>query len=208
MVQMILIPQIFHRIWLGDKEMPEEFVYYGETWKKLHPSWKIKLWTEENIPKLINQEAFDNAKLVAQKSDILRYECLFREGGTFVCTDFEAYRNIAPLLDNVDCFSASEAKGFISIGIMGCTPKHPIFKRLIDNLPQSIEDNKDKFINEQTGPGYMTRTVSFDEIKVFPPELFYPVKFPIDVGPDKGADYPNAYANHHWSGSWLPEGWR
>ena len=62
---MILIPQIFHRIWLGDKEMPEEFVYYGETWKKLHPSWKIKLWTEENIPKLINQEAFDNAKLVA-----------------------------------------------------------------------------------------------------------------------------------------------
>lgn len=75
------IPRVFHRIWLGG-EMPEEFRGYGETFRKLHPDWEMKLWTEENLPPLKNQREFDEARTFAQKADILRYELLYEQGAS------------------------------------------------------------------------------------------------------------------------------
>ena len=67
------IPRVFHRIWLGDAPMPEEYVRFGEGWERLHPGWTMRLWTDADLPPLRNQAAFDVATSFAQRADIARY---------------------------------------------------------------------------------------------------------------------------------------
>ncbi|MEN6461049.1 MAG: glycosyltransferase [Syntrophomonas sp.] len=198
----LFFPRIFHRIWLGKKSMPGEFVEYGNTWLKHHPNWQMWLWNDHNIIPLQNQQVYGTASSVVQKVDIARYEILYNFGGIYIDCDFECLRNIEDLLVGVEAFAASESKGIISNGIMGCKPGHQIFKLLIDNLPCSINDHRHEHITEQVGPGYVTRLIgNRKDLMVFGPELFYPYLW--TEKHRKGEFFPNAYAVHHWAGSWL-----
>jgi len=86
---------------------------------------------------------------------------------------------------------------------MGATAKHPVFKKLINAAPKSIEENKDCGPNIKTGPVFMTKTLTFDEIHVFSPWYFFPTPPGIMSPPGQAHQYPHAYANHHWAGSWI-----
>src|ERR671939_669644 len=103
----MLIPRLFHWIWLGNRPLPTEHRRWIGGWLELHPRWKHVLWTEENRPTLINEEQFQRADSYAQQSDILRYEIVYRHGGVYVDTDFECLRNIEPLMEGADAFIAS-----------------------------------------------------------------------------------------------------
>jgi mannosyltransferase OCH1-like enzyme len=199
----MIIPKIFHRIWLGGNPMPEEFEYYGETWIKNHPDWQMKLWTEDNIPPLMNQKEFDNEQSMAGKADILRFELLNYYGGVYIDTDFECYKNIEPLIKDLDCFMASEHEGTISIGIIGAVPKHPIIQKIIEALPGSIRKNKHQTLNIKSGPAFVTKLLKVNELTVFSEKYFYPTKFPFNQKPNMGHKYPDAVANHHWAMSWM-----
>jgi hypothetical protein len=49
----------------------------------------------------------------------------------------------------------------------------------------------------------MTKTLSFKEIHVFSPFYFFPTP-PASISPPRQQHvYPEAYANHHWSQSWV-----
>ena len=63
--------RIFHRIWLGSKPLPAEFAAFGETWAAHHPGWEMRLWTDANLPPLINQQAFDRAPTFAAEPESL-----------------------------------------------------------------------------------------------------------------------------------------
>lgn len=199
----LLIPKIFHVMWHGDKPMPDEQVEYGKTWLSYHPDWEMKLWNSENMIKLQNQESYDKSTIFAQKADIARYEVLYNFGGVYIDSDFECLKNIEELLVNVNAFSAYASKGFVEIAIMGCTPKNPIFKMLIDGIPQSIEKYKKFPIVYQTGPIYASKILrTRRDITIFKPELFYPSC----QGKEKYINndiFQNAYAIHHSANSWL-----
>lgn len=200
----IKIPRIFHRIWVGKKEMPEEFKYYEETWAKLHPDWEIKLWTDENMIPLKNQKEYDNAKTPALKSDIARLEVLYKYGGIYIDCDFECLKNLEPLLDNVKAFAAWQDKCTINSAIMGCTPGHPVFKKLVYCATANINKHRNEIITCQAGPVYITRFLKLAKgVKIFPKEIFYPYYF--NEKHRKNDVFPEAYAVHHWAGSWLDE---
>jgi len=55
----IIIPKIFHFIWLGDKKLSEEHIEFINTWKTNHLDWEIKIWKDDNIFPLQNQVSFD-----------------------------------------------------------------------------------------------------------------------------------------------------
>ena len=56
-----MIPKIIHQIWLGDQsKRPNEFI---KTWVDMNPSWKHILWTESNIPNLVNQKSTTSISL-------------------------------------------------------------------------------------------------------------------------------------------------
>ena len=113
----LLIPKVFHRIWLGGP-LPDEYVAFGESFQRCHPQWQMILWDETNLPPLRNQQAFAAATSLAQKADIARYELLYRQGGIYLDTDFECRKSLEPLLDGVRSFAATEDERWISIGIM------------------------------------------------------------------------------------------
>jgi mannosyltransferase OCH1-like enzyme len=197
-----MIPRVFHRIWLGTQQMPDEFVQYGETWTKHHPGWAMQLWTDENLPEIINQQEYLLADSTAHKADILRYEVIYRYGGIYIDTDFECLRNIEPLLKGVQAFAASSDPGLVAIGVFGAEREHPLLADVIARLPTSSRRKRYLSITEQTGPDFFTSVVArHPETVVFEAKLFYPYNWREMWR--KGQKFPDAYAVHHWSGSWT-----
>ena len=74
-----LIPKIIHQIWLGSS-LPEKYKRFQQSWKKYHPDWTYILWSEKEIEEfgLKNKKIYDKTKNLGQKSDIARYEILYR----------------------------------------------------------------------------------------------------------------------------------
>ena len=40
------IPRTFHFIWLGQQDLPGQFIENILSWKQFHPDWAIKLWVD------------------------------------------------------------------------------------------------------------------------------------------------------------------
>jgi mannosyltransferase OCH1-like enzyme len=201
----LLIPRIAHYIWIGGNPLPDEFKYYQEKFKHLHPDWKVMHWDDDNVnpDELINKEAYLNADNIVLKADILRLELIYKYGGIFCDQDMEFYKNIDPYIEDLDCFGCGEKPGIIGNAIIGATPKHPTILKAIKGIPDSIKNNPDAPPNIQTGPVYMTKTLNFDEIYCFSPHYFFPTQPGLKTYPDQEHVFPDSIANHHWSGSWV-----
>ena len=183
--------------------MPPECAGYSQTWADRHPEWEMRLWTDDALPKLTNQELYDKMSIPSQKADIASFEILYQYGGVYIDTDFECYRNIEPLLHGVEAFAGCEETGIISHGIMGAVAGHPAFKALVDGLATWVSDHSHMPPNVQTGPIYITATLgSRPDFHRFAPTLFYPYSW--RERHKKGQHFPDAYAAHHWAASWLP----
>jgi mannosyltransferase OCH1-like enzyme len=196
------IPKIINFVWIGGNPLPEKFQYCIQTWKNLHPDWEINLVTDENIPSLINQELFDSVPGIVLKADILKLELLYR-GSVVVDTDMECFKNIEPIIEDLEFFSCGEQTGVIGNAIMGATPKHPSVLKLIKALPASVDKNSDYGPNVISGPVYMTKMLSFDEVYTFGPEYFFPIPPGVKEEVGQSEKYPLAYGLHHFEGSWV-----
>lgn len=160
-MQELKIPRIFHFIWLGADPLPQHLLRNLQKWRAMHPTWKVKLWTDANIPsKLYNQYVFDRVQKNAQRADVLRYEIVFRYGGVYMDLDFEPLQNIEPLLGGVEAFVAYENDLFICNGAFGAVPEHRLTRALVANLRSQYFKYRKGTINQQTGPHYMTWLVS------------------------------------------------
>jgi mannosyltransferase OCH1-like enzyme len=198
-----IIPPIFHRIWLGGP-MPAMYVEYGQSWQALHPSWEMRLWTESNLPPLVNQGLFEASDLLAQKADIVRYEILSRYGGVYLDCDFECLKCIEPLLDGLEAFAAKESEDLVGNSILGATAGHRFFEHIVDSLGASVSEFGLANVIESTGPDFLTRQLAaaaslWDEkCVVLPAEYFYPYHW--SQWFRQYENFDRAYGAHHWSG--------
>jgi len=204
----ILVPRVFHRIWIGGRPMPEEYVAFGKTWLDHHPGWEMKLWTEENLSPSHYPELIKLCKFYRTQANIHRYEILLREGGIYIDTDFECQRNLEPLIQDAEWFTAHvdhpNHPGLLANGFFGCVPNHPISWELVNLLPQHFDSE----LHLNVGPHYFTDIIhGHREAKIFEARFFYPyVWTELDR---KEEAFPDAYAIHHWGshrydGSRLP----
>jgi inositol phosphorylceramide mannosyltransferase catalytic subunit len=193
------IPRIFHRIWLGNRPMPAEFVAYGRSFEKLHPNWRFVLWTDDNLPAMKNRWIFDKSSSWAAKANVLRYEVLFEHGGVYIDTDFECKRNLEPLLADVECFVARQGDGVINNAIIGAVPGHPFLRKVIGSLGVHARFVFDEVPSvTQSGPYFFTKIADrFEGITVFPPELFYPYQW--HERWRRNEEFEDSYAVHHWT---------
>lgn len=197
------IPRVFHSVWVGDP-MPDHLVEYVATWTQVHPGWAHRLWTENDLDWLENQELFDFAEAITQhhgqfRADVARYEILNRYGGVYVDCDFEALASIEELLIGVDCFAAWETDDvWINNAILGSIPGHPLLRKLIDGLPANVKKHRGKRPNITSGPQYLTPLMrDRTDVSIFPSSAFYPFRW--DELERRGEHFPGAYGVHHWN---------
>lgn len=211
------IPKIIHQIWLGSP-LPEKYLVLQETWKKNHPDWEYKLWTDKDIDEfgLINRAFYDETSNWGAKSDIARYEILYRIGGLYVDTDFECLRPFDVFNHCCDFYAGAAycSEVIIYNGLIGAAPGHPILKACIDGMRGIGKDSETcDEIQVRTGPFFLTRRF-FEAIRnhdgpsvIFPPNYFYP--WPNFERANNARQQvlswvrPETFAIHHWHVSWA-----
>jgi inositol phosphorylceramide mannosyltransferase catalytic subunit len=201
-----MIPRVFHRIWLGGS-IPAEYADYGESWVKINPGWKLRTWTEEDLPQLENQWLFDASDAFAQRADIARYEIIYRFGGVYVDCGFEARRPLEELTRDLDFFAGYQGGTVVANGLFGASAQHPVLRQLIDRLPVSALARAHRSIADQTGPLVFSEAARkycaahTESARIFPPPFFYPYN---SFEPYRSSEpFELAYAVPHWGGSWL-----
>jgi mannosyltransferase OCH1-like enzyme len=188
----MLIPRVFHQIWLGPDPFPAEYAGYQQTWIAHHPGWELRLWTEDTLPAGLSRgEVYERLRAPAERANILRLELLQRHGGVYVDTDFECRRSIEPLIEDADLFITLAKPGRVNNALMGSRPGHPALAEALERV-QPVEF----FGHDKAGTG--TRfldTLLLDRpgVTMLAPELFYP---------ETEEGRRNAYAIHHKARSW------
>jgi hypothetical protein len=209
-----MIPQVIHRIWVGGA-IPERFAQYEKQWRKLHPKWELRLWTDEDFaePWLENQHLFDNAmEYVPQdavgqfRADVARYEILLKYGGVYVDCDVEPVKAFDPLM-KCKGFAGWEEQGrWVGNTVLAAAAESHVMKEMIEAVAVKSEENKGKAATHLSGPRVLTKVyknlsnLQRADFTVYPQHYFFPYSYKDLRSTADPAErkYTNAYAIHHW----------
>lgn len=199
-----LIPQIFHRIWVGDKPIPDQFERFWQTWHEQHPGWEFRTWTDANIAEFGPdcERLCREARNHVERADVLRFFIVAKYGGVYLDTDFACVKNIEPLLAGWELVSAWENETSIASGFFAAIPNHPVLVKLVAQLSvSSIDRTKNQM--ETAGPTVWTKAIDPKAagVRLLPFHLFYSVPYTQRHNPD-AKHHPDAYAVHWWSHLW------
>jgi hypothetical protein len=169
----MLIPRIFHQIWVGPDPFPEAYARYQQTWLDRHPGWELRFWTEENFPDgLRRPEAAERLRTPAERANILRLELLWRFGGVYTDTDFECLRSIEPLIQDSELFISLAKPGRVNNALMGSVSGHPLLDEALDAIRPREFFGHDK---AATGTRFLDKLfLERPGVTLLAPELFYP----------------------------------
>jgi mannosyltransferase OCH1-like enzyme len=217
-----VIPKNIHFIWLGSP-FPEKYKRLKETWEKQHPDWNIRVWNDADVESfgLVNKYLYDYTTNFGIKSDIFRYEILYRYGGLYVDTDFECFQSFNDLL-YLDFFAGTGWNPWPVVfnGLLACRQGNKYMSKIIEAIQQIQIDSYRGNIHilNLTGCDFITpiyveyiKTTN-DKTVIFPNHFFFPIPavIRIDIREDneesrkKVSSYlkPNTYCAHLWYCSW------
>ncbi|HVX00671.1 MAG TPA: glycosyltransferase [Candidatus Babeliaceae bacterium] len=212
------IPKIIHQIWLGSP-LPERYKHHQRSWIKMHPTWQYKLWTDRDIRKLglYNQAAYDAAANYGERSDIARYEILYRFGGLYVDTDFECLIPFDIFHHRYTFYTGVMRIGQIELNnaLIGSAPHHPLLRHCIESISNENRFDPITQTEARTGPTHFTKSFfeyissmpNNDLVIALPISFFYPL--PVRVAQYNTLQQikewitPNSYAVHYWANSWT-----
>lgn len=112
-----------------------------ESWRRKHPSWAYRIWTNRDLENVawVNAEhmrTFVKARKWAAVADLMRYEILYREGGVYVDADARCLRPLDDwLLENemFACWDYTLAKRkLVNNAFMGSVPRNPFLAYVIE----------------------------------------------------------------------------
>lgn len=205
------IPHKIHIIWLGSP-FPEKYRAYMQSWIDFHPTWELRLWTDADVATFPwkNRALFDRATNYGEKSDIWKYEIVEEFGGVYVDTDEACLKELDAFHDHYDFYLALQPLDTnsvqVGLGIFGAIPHHPLLQAAIQLLPYQQHIPQ---IIARTGPIFFTKVfLNFADKTglrdiALPAPYFYPCGY-YQKGMSADVWYqPEAYAVHHWEGSWL-----
>jgi hypothetical protein len=167
---MFRVPKVVHFIWIGPKAFPRDSVENVRSWIAKNPDCTFKFWTDRDRPlphKDMQMARIQDLQFIklydcykksdnyGEKSDILRYEILYQEGGIYVDHDVKCIQSFEPLNKAFDFYCGMELPYKTSLSssvlptnnIIGSRPGHQILKRCMDWLA----DNWERIVNEYPG---------------------------------------------------------
>ena len=178
-----MIPKIIHKVIIVDggkmPQIPEGMNKAIETWYRLNPGYKIKLYSGESCENYIKQhfnddvlKAYHSLKPYAYKSDLMRQLILYREGGWYTDMRMVCLQPLESLnalnRDFYACIDTPQKQVCMCNGFIGSEPGHPIAKKMIDIILWNI-GNRHYGMDclAPTGPGaYINACI--DHVRKFP----------------------------------------
>lgn len=193
-----MIPKKLHQVWLGDKDIPKQFINFTKNWKDLHPDWDYKLWTDETIldkPEIKN--LVDQCEAFSSKSNVVRLYAVYLEGGVYTDMDVDWVQNFNQLL-NVNAFAARQQPNMFCNAVFGAIRNSDWVEFQIQKLPNLVH------LPPPWGPPLITQAAdTFEQTKEFheyPKNFFYPFLWHQKAG--NKSKYIHSYAIHYWEHSW------
>lgn len=210
-----MIPKKLHYIWLGKNSKPNLMDICINSWREKLPDYEIIEWNEDNLNfyEEIEKNRFlkecYKRKLWAFLSDYFRMKVLYENGGIYLDTDMQIIKTLDSFLDN-SFFIGLESKNIISAGIIGAEANHKLIgeilkfydKRIWNEPIYTSPDIITKVLKESYSFNFCDGIVEISEsnIKLYPPEYFYPYHFTEEFIYSKIRE--NTYGIHWWGKSW------
>ena len=189
------IPKILHQTW-RDARVPDRFAAFAASWKRHHPSWDYRLWTDADLRELVARDLapfldrFDAYPHAIQRVDAGRYAVLRACGGLYVDLDFECLRPLDPLLAGRECVVGLEPaehgrlhgrRRIVGNALMASVPGHPFLEAVLDDLAthESRELERNNRILDTTGPFMLSRVLdryaAANRVTLIGSETLYPL---------------------------------
>ncbi len=154
------IPKLIHFIWVGPKSFPQESVENVKSWMTKHPGWRVKFWTDrhrplphpamelcriEDFPLQYLGSCYEKSDNYGEKSDLLRYEILYREGGVYVDHDIICLEPFDAHHYNYDLYCGLQmpdqtplnSSVLVTNNLIGAKSRHPVLFESIQWLIQN-----------------------------------------------------------------------
>jgi len=174
----MVVPKVIHKIIIVDggemPDMPEGMKKALETWYRMNPGYKVKLYSGKDCEAYI-QEHFDEETLKAYrtlkpysyKCDLMRHLIMYHEGGWY-----SDIRQVC--LEPLDALNNSNHEYYTSVdcppnqlcmytAFIGSTKGHPISKKMIDLVLWNVKQRHYGIdCLYPTGPGaYMNAAIDY-----------------------------------------------
>ncbi len=236
------IPHVIHLIWGGESPFPESSRANLASWVRLHPSWKVKFWTDrpsrplpvEGIERHLLEELacphvgqyLEEADNWGEKSDLLRYEILFQEGGVYIDHDIECFSPFEKMHSTFDFYAVLEplhpsplqnSQVTFTNCLIGASKEHPLLLAVMDEVGRRWRSHQVMFpYKDQRSTILRTLGRTFDSFHqvlrhalpseanlfIFPPLFIFPGAFsPSQI--EALQPFPVPSAHHQWANSWY-----
>ncbi|CAN6631898.1 mannosyl phosphorylinositol ceramide synthase Csh1p [Trichomonascus vanleenenianus] len=133
-----LIPKIIHQTYKTEA-IPEIWNHTHATVVDMHPDYQYILWTDESARNFVKEHyswflpTYDAYPYPIMRADVIRYFVLYHYGGIYIDLDNGVTQKLDPLTKQHAWLRKTKPTG-VSNDLMGSRPKHPFFKKVIDNL--------------------------------------------------------------------------
>jgi hypothetical protein len=171
------IPKVVHFIWLGPRPFPPTSVENVRKWIADHPTWEFKFWTDreretpcKGMERIVIRQypferlrrCFELSRNWGEKSDLLRYEILFFQGGLYVDHDMKSLRSFDNFHETFDFYCGLEPPhppfvGWnvtVGNGLIGSAAGHPVLKKVIE----LVEGHWDELAKKYPGDDGFSKT--------------------------------------------------
>lgn len=216
-----MIPRVLHQAW-EHRVVPQAFTNHVETWRRLHPGWEFKLWSDADLAEFVYSRCPDYGDLFQayphpmMRADLGRYLVLREFGGVYADLGAEAVASFEPLLTSDAPVFAHEPpshaalefvrnRGFTSVvssAIMLTPAGHPFWDHLLKLVRRCRYA-----IKPVDATGLFVFTAAVEQAPataapcVLPARAFFPVdEFGNPVNGD--ASTQETFAIHHWTETW------
>ena len=158
------VPHILHQVWI-DATVPVRMAGWVRSWIRHNPTWKYKLWTDEDARELVIEKfpqylkAYDAFAKPIYRADMVRYLILSVYGGIYADLDMECVRPFDDVLDVHQAIIGTEPTAhavmlydvdfLLTNAFMVSKPSHPYWDQVLAEL-------ENRFTTENSDPVWVT----------------------------------------------------